>query len=226
MREAARFARTLAFPFRLVGLRCFHHPLARCPWPGSGCGFFLGDAPVGLLARRLVGMPDPAAPVRDFVHRSPGGGRVRHLLENVRRRFGSCVFVVGLDEQPRLLAFAWPLLHAHEVPAALQFLAVQSEFEVALLEAELRVIFRLPAAAIPDHHRAAAILAFGDGAFERVVLDRMIFDVDREPLVVRYEAWAAGDGPAQHHAAELQPKIVVQPCCGVLLDDVAVVFGP
>jgi hypothetical protein len=57
----------------------------------------------------------------------------------------------------------------------------------------VRIAVGRPSAAIPDHHGAAAILALGDGALERVVFDRMVLDVDREALFVGIEAWPAGD---------------------------------
>ena len=78
-----------------------------------------------------------------------------------------------------------------------------------------------PGAAIPDHHGAAAVLALRDGALELVVFDRMILDVDREPLLARNKARPARHRPAHHHAVEFEPQVVMQPRRVVLLDDVA-----
>ena len=86
----------------------------------------------------------------------------------------------------------------------------------------VRIAFRRPGAAIPDHHGAAAIFAFRDRALEGVVFDRMILDLHREPLLVGIEARAAGHRPALHDAVELQPQVVMQPSCSVLLNDIAV----
>ena len=66
---------------------------------------------------------------------------------------------VCLDQQPVVALFARPPVHAHQMPAALQLLAVECEVEVALWQALVRIVFRLPGAAVPDHHRAAAVLA-------------------------------------------------------------------
>ena len=63
---------------------------------------------------------------------------------------------------------------------------MQCELQVALLEAALGVI-GFPSAAIPQHDGAPAILAFGNGAFEITVIERVILDLDRQPLVVRIE---------------------------------------
>ena len=47
---------------------------------------------------------------------------------------------------------------------------------------------RRPIALVPHHHGAAAVLALGDGPFEVAVLQWMIFDLNREPLVARIVA--------------------------------------
>ena len=60
---------------------------------------------------------------------------------------------------------------------------------------------------------------FGDDAFEAAVLERMVLDLHREPLVRRIEARPLGHRPALQHAVELQPEVVVQMAGGVLLDD-------
>ena len=111
--------------------------------------------------------------------------------------------------------------HAHEVPTAVQLFAVEREFEVAFGIALVRIALGKPPATIPDHHRAAAIFALRNGAFERVVFDRMVFDVNGKTLFGGIEAGAAGDRPALHHAVELEAKVVMQPGRVVFLDDVA-----
>ena len=72
--------------------------------------------------------------------------------------------------------------HAHQHPAAFEPLAVQGELQVALLQALVRIAFRDPVAAVPQLHRAAAILALRDGALEVAVVERMVLDLDRQPL--------------------------------------------
>ena len=90
---------------------------------------------------------------------------------------------------------------------------------MAFLEALVRIALGVPLAAIPDHHRAAAILALRDGTLEVVVFDRMILDLHRQPLLAGDQAWSASDGPALHYAVELEPQVVVEAAGGVLLDD-------
>src|SRR5262249_18200226 len=166
------------------------------------------------LAHRLA--------LRDLVERPLGGRRPRRLFEDVRRARRARRLVVRLDQQPGVLAFTGAPMQAHQIPAPVQLLAVEPKRETAFAIARLRVAFRIPAAAVPDHHRAAAILALRDRALEGVVFDRVILDVNREPLLAWHEARAAGYRPALHDAAELEPQVVVQAARGVLLDDVAV----
>ena len=111
--------------------------------------------------------------------------------------------------------------HAHEMPAAAEFLALEIEDEVALGVGLVRIAVGDPASPIPDHDGAAAILAIRDRALEGVVFDRMILDVDGKTLFVRIEARAARHRPALHHAVEFEPQIVVQPPRRMLLNDVA-----
>ena len=94
---------------------------------------------------------------------------------------------------------------------------MQGEFQVALLEAALGIV-GLPGAAIPELHGAAAILAVGNSAFEIAVIERVILDLDRQPLVVRIDRGTARHRPGLEDAVELEPEIVMQPRRVVLLD--------
>ena len=106
----------------------------------------------------------------------------------------------------------------------MQLVAMQVEFEVALGEAALGIL-RIPIAAVPELHRAAAILILRNRAFEIAVVERMVLDLDREPLVMRVERRSSRDGPGFEHAVEFQPEIVVQARCGMLLDHEAALLG-
>src|SRR5262249_49020413 len=105
-----------------------------------------------------------------------------------------------------------------QVPAPMQLLAVELEREAAFAIAVARITVRVPAAAIPDHYRTAAILALWDRALEPVVFDRVILNVNRQPFLARPEARRAGHRPPFHHAVEFEPEIVVQAAGRVLLD--------
>ena len=195
-----------------------------------GCGLGLSRGfglrrSLRLVAGAAVGMPDLLLLRRDLFHGPAGGGAVRHLLQNIRIGFLAGELVAALDQKPRLLPLAGPRVHAHQMPMAVKLVAVQLEVEMALLHGLVRVFVRRPGALVPDHHRAAAILALGDDALELVVFDRMIFDVDGEPLVAGHEARPARHRPAHHHAIEFKPQIVMQPRGVVLLDDVAALLA-
>src|SRR5262249_56283925 len=96
---------------------------------------------------------------------------------------------------------------AHEMPPPVQLLALEGEIEMAFLVSGVRVAFRMPAAAIPNHHGPAAILPLGDGPLECVVFDRMVFHMDRKAPLAGNEARPARDGPPLHHPANLQPPL-------------------
>ncbi len=179
-----------------------------------------------LFHRRLGagGIPDRAVAFRDLAHAAAGldAGRV---LDRGVAMAGLGPAVVLLDQQPvvpDLPALALiAVRHADEAEAALQALALEVEGDVALLVRLGRVALRLPGAAVPQHHGAAAILALRDGAFERAVFDRMILDLDRQPAVLGIEAGSARDGPALVDAVDLQPEVIVQAARRMHLDDVS-----
>ena len=172
-------------------------------------------------------MPHPllALALRDLLDRAAAHHRLRHLLQDIRVLGVARRLVARLDQQPACLLFVRPSAHADQMPGPVELLALELEGETALLEPLVRIAFRIPATAVPDHHRAAAILALRDGAFERVVLDRMVLDLHGQPLLAGHQARTLGDRPALHHAVELEPEIVVQPPRGVLLDDVLVALA-
>ena len=133
------------------------------------------------------------------------------LLEDVGVCGGAGVFVVALDQQPILPLL--PRLDAHpdQMPAALEFLAVKLELEMALFQAPLRVADRRPCATIPDDDRATAIFALSDRSFEIGIFQRVVLDRDREALLARIQARASGHRPALEDALQSEPKIVVEP---------------
>ena len=95
-----------------------------------------------------------------------------------------------LDQQPiGPFAPVAVIAHPHQNEAAMQPLALQRKLEIALSQRLLGrlVAFRLTEAAIPQHHRAAAILTLGDSALEVAIVQWVILDFDRQTLVVRIE---------------------------------------
>lgn len=64
----------------------------------------------------------------------------------------------------------------------MQPFAIKPEFQIASFERRLRrggVFFRHPVAAIPQQHRAPAILTLRDSAFEIAIFKGVIFDFNR-----------------------------------------------
>src|SRR4029079_14333150 len=104
--------------------------------------------------------------------------------------------------------------------SATKLLTLQDELEVSLGVPRDRILLRFPRSAVPQQHRAAAVLALRDDALEVAVRDRVILDVYGQALLPRVQAGALRDGPAQQHAVQLQPEVVVQAGRGVLLDQV------
>src|SRR5262245_26947890 len=96
---------------------------------------------------------------------------------------------------------------------------------MSFLHAGAWIAVRIPLAAVPDQHSAAAVLSLRDGSLEFVVLDRVVLHLDRETLLARHEARAARHGPALHHAVELEPQVVMQPARRMLLDDERIALG-
>ena len=85
--------------------------------------------------------------------------------------------------------------------------------------------YRCPCPAIPQHDCAAAILALGNGAFERAITDRMVLCAHRQPFVVGVKAWPSSYRPTFEYAVDLQPEIPVQPRCVMFLHDKAITLA-
>src|SRR4030095_7480798 len=113
--------------------------------------------------------------------------------------------VALLDQEPVLLRAALLVArpHADERPAAAQAAAVQGELERALPAARARVAVRPPPAAGPEHDAPGPVVPFRDHALEPAVLDRMILDVHRQPLLAWHRLRLLGNGPALEHPVPL-----------------------
>src|SRR3546814_1904029 len=70
---------------------------------------------------------------------------------------------------------------------------------------------RRPAAAVPQHHAAAAIFALGDHAFEVGIGHRMVLGAHRETLVGGVGARPLGHRPAFEHAVDFEADVVMEP---------------
>ena len=119
-----------------------------------------------------------------------------------------------LDEEPVLAVTA-----ANQGEGASEFAPKELEFEVAPLQHLLRIAVE-PArgAPVPNHHRAAAVLAFGDPALEVEIFQRVVLHVNGQALLSRVQTRPLGDGPRREHAVDLEPEVIVQAAGGMLLD--------
>ncbi len=169
----------------------------------------------GLCRHERLGRPALAA--RDLRHAaSRGDGFI--LVQDVVGLALFGVLIVVLDQEPvGALAACAVVAHPHQHPAAMQLVAMQGEFQVAFLEALFGIV-GFPITTVPELHGAAAILALRNRAFEIAVVERMVLDLDRQPLVVRIERGPPGHGPGLEDAVEFEPQIVMQARRIVLLD--------
>ena len=157
------------------------------------------------------------AACRDFGHRSARIHAGQALFDQRIAFLG--IFVFELAQQPVLAAFAFLRLHADQQPFALHPFSLEHEVEVAVLDiVRALALDRLPGAAVPQHHRAAAIFVCGDCALEGRVVHRVILGPHREPLCIGIGRRALGNRPAFQHTVVLQPQVPVQPGRVVLLD--------
>ncbi len=86
---------------------------------------------------------------------------------------------------------------------------------MALGELGFRVALRSPHTVVELGDMAAAVLAFGDFAFEGRIVDRMIFHLHRHALDLRVVTGPLGHGPALQRVTHLQAEVVV-PAAGVV----------
>src|SRR5262249_30396922 len=134
------------------------------------------------------------------------------------------VLVLGFDQKPRLLFLSCSAVHAHEMPASVQLLAIEAEIQVAFLVSSVRIALRIPAPAIPHHHRAGAVFPLRNGPLECVVSDRMTFAGPRKVFSAGNEAGPPRPAPPFHPPPEPQPQVVMQPPRRMLLDDELMFF--
>src|SRR6266852_3609329 len=132
-----------------------------------------------------------------------------------------------LDQQPvGALTAGAVSLHPDQDPTSMQLLAVEPELQGAFFESFFRRLVALggPVSAVPDHNRPAAVLAFGNGALEIAILQRVIFYLDREALFFGVERGSAGHCPRFEDTIEFEPEIVMEARRRMLLNHEAPAF--
>src|SRR3954452_8714255 len=100
--------------------------------------------------------------------------------------------------------------------SALHPLAVKGRDHLVVAE-----LLGLKGAAVPDRHRAGAVVALRDLAVELEVLERVVLGVHRQPVLVGVLGNAARQRPGGEDAVVLEPEVPVQPRGVVLLHDEA-----
>ena len=165
--------------------------------------------------------------LRDLLHLQATMDAGELALHQIAAFARTRVLVLLLDQQPVLLALlaAGVRTQPHQSEAAIQALAVNDKLQLAFPKALVRVFNRLPGALIPEHHGAAAVLAFGNRAFECAVFDRMILGAYGKPLVAGIHAGAARDRPALQNAFVLEAEVEVQVARLMPLNEIGVAIA-
>ena len=164
------------------------------------------------VADRAHAVPlDLEGPVLVVARQRAGARHHRHDLlgHGLGRRVGGRVHAV---DHPVLGLVV--LVDGKQRVAPLHALALQEHLELARLPLE-----HVVGPAVPDAHRARAVLALGDLALELQVLERMVLGVHRQAVVLGRLGQAVGDGEGDEHAVVLEAQVPVQARGVVLLDD-------
>ncbi len=165
---------------------------------------------------------------RDLLHAAArGDGNVVVFQEAVMVAF-ALQAVVRLDQQPvGALGALAILVETHKMPGALHPFASEDGGQMALLEllGDAEAPLRRPVTTVPQHHRAAAVLALRDRAFKVSIIEGMVLDFDRQAPLVRIERRPPCHRPGLEHALVFEPQVVVQARGGVFLDNETQAFG-
>src|SRR3546814_16473425 len=102
---------------------------------------------------------------------------------------------------------------ADQRPSSLQARAVQREIRIAFLQTGFGVTIRQPFALVPDLDMTGAVLSGRNVALEVPVRERMILDLDRQPLLRRITRRTFGDRPASQRALPFKTEIEMATTC-------------
>src|SRR5580698_3484322 len=164
-------------------------------------------------------VPDMIGGAADGIEVAVCDDAVGRFIDDGGSVSAALVFVVLFDEQPVWLGLLRRLAaHADQGPVTLELMSVQDEFEASGAEAFAGIADRLPGSGVPQHDSAATVLSLRDGALEAAVLHRVVFYLNREPLVRDHVARPFGDGPAFEYAIPAETEVIMQPRGGVFLD--------
>ena len=127
--------------------------------------------------------------------------------------------VFAFNQQPLILSSA----QTKEVEISLQLLAVKTNLQLSLfiLLDGVAAVDEFIAPLIPDHVLARTVVAFRDMSLEFQILDRMVFRLDGEPLVIGVERRSFPHRPRLEDAAYFQTEIEVEHGSVMFLHDEA-----
>ncbi len=138
------------------------------------------------------------------------------------------MLVLFLDQQPvrprlaGLLRFSPVGLQPDQRPFPDQPFAVQHHLDLALAERLIEVrLLRLPRPRVPHLHRASAVVAGRNRPLERPIIQRMVLDLDCQPLDRDVARRRLGDRPRLQDPVDLDAEVIVQPRRRVPLDQIA-----
>src|SRR5260370_33755467 len=114
-----------------------------------------------------------------------------------------------IDEQPTgAFRAAEAGLGTNQDPRSTKLFSMESEFKISVTKSSVDIRnFGSPSTSIPEHDGTASILAFRNYAFERAIIERMIFHLRGEALHRRIERRSLGHSPGQQHAAPLEAEV-------------------
>ncbi|GAA5174627.1 hypothetical protein GCM10023342_16040 [Modicisalibacter zincidurans] len=161
-------------------------------------------------------LPDVVDVLGDLVHGAVAGDAAIVVVD-FRRLDLRVHFVMALDHQPVLVALLLASGHSGQRPGAAQLFAVEGEVDAV----PVALSGRLPAAAIPQHDRAAAVGFLRDDAFEVAVIQGVVLDLDGQALFAGSETGALGQRPTLEHAVLFEAQVEMVVAGGVLVHHVA-----
>src|SRR6266567_2173683 len=138
---------------------------------------------------------------------------ISSIVRPVRTEQSSCSSMFQAESSAASLC----LIINHSLPFSLCFNFTKTKlprsFSPFRLLPGVEVAFYCVSAAVPNHHRSRAIVAFGDFALKAAILERMIFHVNGEAFVGVALGRSLGHSPGLQRPIDRQPEIVVQPRC-------------
>src|SRR5688572_18401898 len=132
--------------------------------------------------------------------------------------------VPAADQQPFRLRGArlGPSIGPDQDEPAPKLLPLEPDLELACAQRIRRfwlARLRRPPAPVPHDDVATSILPGWDHALEPEVVQRVVLDLDSQPLCRRSERRTAWHGPGRRHAADLEAQVVMESASPITVDD-------